>query len=236
MNKKSTYQTIGPGAYAVWRAAPLGVLTETIEQRLILELMGELDGRRVLDAGCGDAALVRAAASRGAGCGVARLPPRGSPMNDFTIALAIHVLAIVVWIGGVSMATTVILPAIRRRDEVREQFAAFAAFERRFAWQARIATVLAAASGFYMVDRLGLWAGFGSIAYWWLDAMVLVWTVFTVLLFIAEPFFLERWLRRRAARAPERTLMLVQRFHWMLLTLSLVTIAGAVAGAHGLTF
>jgi 2-polyprenyl-3-methyl-5-hydroxy-6-metoxy-1,4-benzoquinol methylase len=66
VNKKNTYQTIGPGAYAVWRAAPLGVLTETIEQRLILELMGELDGRRVLDAGCGDAALVRAAASRGA--------------------------------------------------------------------------------------------------------------------------------------------------------------------------
>lgn len=65
-SKADPPHTIGPDAYAVWRAAPLGVLTETIEQRLILELMGELDGRRVLDAGCGDGALVRAAASRGA--------------------------------------------------------------------------------------------------------------------------------------------------------------------------
>jgi uncharacterized membrane protein len=157
-------------------------------------------------------------------------------MNDFAIALAIHVLAIVVWIGGVSMVTTVILPAIRRLDDAREQLAAFEVFERRFAWQARGATVLAAASGFFMVDRLGLWAGFRSIAYWWLDAMVLVWLLFTVLLFVAEPLFVERWLRQRMARAPESTVRLVQQFHWVLLMLSLVTIAGAVAGAHGLTF
>lgn len=157
-------------------------------------------------------------------------------MNDYAIALAIHVLAIVVWIGGVSMVTTVILPAIRRRDDAQEQFVAFEAFERRFARQARVATVLAAASGFFMVDRLGLWTEFGSIAYWWLDAMVLVWLVFTLLLFVAEPLFVERWLRQHMARAPESTLRLVQQFHWVMLMLSLVTIAGAVAGAHGLTF
>jgi SAM-dependent methyltransferase len=66
VSKGNAYPTIGPGAYATWRAAPLGLLTEAIEQRLILELMGELDGRRVLDAGCGDGALVRTAASHGA--------------------------------------------------------------------------------------------------------------------------------------------------------------------------
>ncbi len=58
--------TIGPEAYTTWRATSLGALTETIEQRLILELMGELRGARFLDAGCGDGALVCMAASRGA--------------------------------------------------------------------------------------------------------------------------------------------------------------------------
>ena len=33
---------------------------------------------------------------------------------DIAVARALHVLAIVVWIGGVSMATTVVLPALRR--------------------------------------------------------------------------------------------------------------------------
>jgi uncharacterized membrane protein len=31
-------------------------------------------------------------------------------MNDLAIARAIHVLAVIVWIGGVAMVTTVILP------------------------------------------------------------------------------------------------------------------------------
>lgn len=66
MSKADLPQTIGPDVYAAWRGGPLGILTEAIEQRLILDLMGELNGRRVLDAGCGDGALVCAAASRGA--------------------------------------------------------------------------------------------------------------------------------------------------------------------------
>jgi uncharacterized membrane protein len=35
-------------------------------------------------------------------------------MNDVTLARAIHVLAIVLWIGGVGLVTTVLLPAVRR--------------------------------------------------------------------------------------------------------------------------
>lgn len=57
---------IGPDAYASWRATSLGGVTEAIEQRLILHLMGNLNAIRLLDAGCGDGELVCAATSRGA--------------------------------------------------------------------------------------------------------------------------------------------------------------------------
>ena len=57
---------IGPGAYAFWRTTSLGSITESLEQRLILELMGELAGRRVLDVGCGDGVLACAVVSHGA--------------------------------------------------------------------------------------------------------------------------------------------------------------------------
>ena len=58
--------TTGPGAYDSWRATSLGAVTEAIEQRVILEVMGDLKGARVLDVGCGDGALACAAAARGA--------------------------------------------------------------------------------------------------------------------------------------------------------------------------
>ena len=37
-------------------------------------------------------------------------------MNDFVLARVIHVLGVVLWIGGVAMVTTVLLPALRRMD------------------------------------------------------------------------------------------------------------------------
>jgi len=65
-NDTDSLTPIGPGAYALWRATTLGVVTEALEQRLILNLMGGFSGCRVLDAGCGDGALACAAASQGA--------------------------------------------------------------------------------------------------------------------------------------------------------------------------
>jgi len=155
-------------------------------------------------------------------------------MDDLAIARAVHVLAIVLWVGGVSMVTTVLLPAARRAGA--EGPALFETIERRFARQARLATVLAGASGFYMVQRLDLWERFRSIQFWWMHAMFSIWLLFTFVLFVAEPLFLDRWYRERAAARPESTIALAQRFHWVMLILSLITIAGAVAGSHGMLF
>lgn len=86
-----------------------------------------------------------------------------------------------------------------------------------------------------MAYRLNLWSAFLTLDGWWLDAMVLVWLLFTLMLFAAEPLFLDRWLQARAQRAPDSTFMLLQRLHWVLLMLSLITIFGAVAGSHGVS-
>lgn len=45
---------LGPGDYARWRASEVGAVTERLERPLILELVGEVSGRTVLDLGCGD--------------------------------------------------------------------------------------------------------------------------------------------------------------------------------------
>jgi len=157
-------------------------------------------------------------------------------MEDAIIARALHVLGGVLWIGSDGFVTTVLLPAVRRMRTGEERVALFEAIEGRFAWQARVTTLLVGGSGFYLVALWHLWERFRSPAYWWMHAMVLVWALFSVILFVAEPLFLHRRLLEAARQHPESTFRSIEWMHWTLLTISLVAVAGAVAGSHGWLF
>ena len=154
-------------------------------------------------------------------------------MEGWAIARVLHVVGVVLWIGGVALVTTVLLPATRRLKTPQERVAFFENIERGFAAQSRITTLITGLSGFYLVHWLDLWERFTRSEFWWMHAMVLVWALFTLVLFVLEPLFLHRWFIERARHRPESTFRLVARLHWVLLGLSLVTVAGAVAGSHG---
>jgi uncharacterized membrane protein len=154
-------------------------------------------------------------------------------MDDAAIARALHVLGVVLWIGGVGFVTTVLLPALRRIPEPARRVALFEAIEGRFAWQARGVTLLVGLTGVYLSEKWDIWDRFADPAFWWMHAMVAVWLLFTVMLFLAEPLFLHQWFRRSAERRPEATFRLIQYLHWALLALSLVAVLGAVIGSHG---
>ena len=152
-------------------------------------------------------------------------------MSDFIIARAIHVLSIVMWIGGVAFVTSVAMPAIRRSTPPDERLAAFHRFESRFVWQARLWVLLAGASGAWMIWRTGTWSRFEDGQYWWMHAMVCLWAVFAVMLFVIEPFVLHR--RMTAAADPARMFARMEWMHRVLLALALVTVVAAVMGSHG---
>jgi uncharacterized membrane protein len=154
-------------------------------------------------------------------------------MDDVIIARALHVLAVVIWIGGVAMATTVALPAVRHGELGSDKFQAFQAIEHRFAWQVRTAIIVVGLTGFYMTWRLDLWDRFRTVGFWWMHAMVCLWLLFAFVLFIAEPFILHRHFRGWATARPEVAFAWLHRAHWVLLALSVVTILGAVAGSQG---
>lgn len=157
-------------------------------------------------------------------------------MDDITVARALHVLALLHWIGGLAMVTAVVLPAARRLAEPAQGIALFETVEARFSRQVRWSVTLAGLSGFYMTERLDAWDRFLEPGFWWMHAMVLLWALFTAILFAAEPLVLDPWFRRRAATAPAATLALVQRAHWLLLALAAITVTAAVLGAHGLLY
>jgi len=154
-------------------------------------------------------------------------------MDNASIARVLHVLGVVFWIGGVAFVTTVLLPSVKRMKDPSERIAFFESIEGRFAWQSRFTTLLVGSSGFYLVYDWDLWGRFAEPSAWWLHAMVLVWLIFTGMLFVAEPLFLHRWFLKRSVRKPEHTFALIQLMHWILLTMSLITVIGAVAGSHG---
>ena len=94
-------------------------------------------------------------------------------------------------------------------------------------------TLLVGATGFCLTHAWSLWDRFADPTFWWMHAMVLVWVVFTAMLFVAEPLVLHRWFPARAQREPESTFRIIERLHWALLTVSLVTVVGATVGKYG---
>jgi len=153
-------------------------------------------------------------------------------MDDFSLARVVHVVSVVMWIGGVAFVTTTAMPAIRAAEPPERRLAAFHRFERRFVWQARIWVLLAGASGVWMTQSGGLWDRFSDPAFWWMHAMVAVWLVFFAMLFVIEPLVLQR--RMTASSQPERDFDRMERMHRVVLALALTAVIGAAAGSRGL--
>jgi uncharacterized membrane protein len=143
-------------------------------------------------------------------------------MALFNILLAIHVLSVVWWIGGVFAVTTSLLPLFSRLP-ADERIQWIQRFEGRFANQARIAVLLAGISGLWMYALLP-----GEITHsWWIGLMLLVWVLFAIMLFVAEPLRLPAKLG--VIHSPRKFLLV----HAVLLALALAAIAGGVIGARG---
>ncbi len=154
-------------------------------------------------------------------------------INTFVLARVFHVLGVIVWIGGVAMVTLVILPSVRRIEDVERRVSLFEAIEGRFTYFAQASVIVVGLSGLYLLYRMNAWGLFYSLSHWYLHAMVLIWTVFALVLFVLEPLVLHRYFHERARREPERVFRWMTLMHVVLLTMSLMTVAGAVAGSHG---
>jgi uncharacterized membrane protein len=154
-------------------------------------------------------------------------------MDDIAIARALHVVAVLHWIGGLAFVTLVVLPTIAAVAEPARRLVLFEAVERRFSGQVKLSVPLAGASGAYMAERLDLWNRFVDSAGWWLAAMALLWLLFMAILFVIEPLLLHSRFRARAAIDLEGAFRLIQRLHWLLLAIAAVVVTAGVLGAHG---
>ncbi len=152
--------------------------------------------------------------------------------NDFVLARVLHVIAVIIWIGGVAFVTTVLIPAIRKTQSPENRLQIFEILENKFSFQAKFTTLLAGVTGFYMLHIMNGW----SSMQWWIYLMIFVWAIFTAVLFIFEPLFLHKWFHKQATINSEKSFLVLQIMHIILLIISLLAVFGGVAGVHGLLF
>lgn len=156
-------------------------------------------------------------------------------MDDITLVRALHVLAVIHWIGGLAFVTLTTLPLARVASTANEGLDLFAAVELRFAAQVRISVPLVGATGLWMTYRLDAWDRFVDPVSWWMPAMLCMWLFFMLMLFVLEPLLHDRF-EKKARGDPASALRRMSHLHVLLLSLAAITALGAVAGSHGFSF
>lgn len=154
-------------------------------------------------------------------------------IDDLALARAIHILALVHWIGGVAAVTTIILPRARELPDAKDALAVFEAFEQRFARQARVSILLAGLSGAYMLIKLDAWDRFQYASFWWMHLMVAVWVLFALMIYVLEPIVIHNFFHELALREKDRAFALATIFHVIALLVSAIAIGAGILGAHG---
>lgn len=145
---------------------------------------------------------------------------------EYVIALTIHVISVVVWIGGVSFVTLVTFPMILRMDKSLEMVMVFQGTEHRFGKIAKVMVVLAGLSGLYLISEKGI-SGPGV----WI--MIFVWAFYASLLFGLEKLIFKKLFNKPGEQADMKKIFnLLQSFHWVVLGLSLLAIAGGIWESH----
>jgi hypothetical protein len=143
----------------------------------------------------------------------------------YIIALSIHVLSIVIWIGGVAFVTLVTFPMILRMEKSLEMVMVFQGVEHRFGKIAKVMVILAGLSGLYLLSVKGF-----SVGVW---IMIVLWAVYASLLFGLEKMIFKKLFGKPDQQADmKKVFNLLQGFHWVVLALSLLAVVAGIYAGH----
>ncbi|MCK5426750.1 MAG: hypothetical protein KAJ34_03570 [Thermodesulfovibrionia bacterium] len=150
----------------------------------------------------------------------------------YITALIIHVISIVIWIGGVAFVTMITFPMIQRTDNSLEQVLMFQGVEHRFSKIAKIMVILVLLSGLYLIkDKYDFRISNLNFGVW---VMIVLWTVYASLLFFLEKLIFKKLFSRPSEKQLDtrQVFFTLQVFHWFVLSLSFFAIAAGIWTAH----
>lgn len=149
-----------------------------------------------------------------------------------TALLIIHVISVIVWIGGVTFVTTVVFPMMYRTEGSLEKALLFQGVEHRFVAQVRWLLALVGVTGFWLfiakydIAVLGRSEGLGIVI------MFLAWAVY-VTVYLSERRIFARMFADPSKVDMDKALRMINAMHWGLLTISYSGVAAGIWFGHG---
>ena len=145
---------------------------------------------------------------------------------------AIHVVTIVLWIGGGSFVTIIVFPMLLRMEGSLEKVMFFQGVEHRFAKLAKIYVAIAGVTGFlilYLNNGYSLLFTREGIG---LTLMLIAWVFYVLVLLFEKKIFLKLFSQPEKLDTSQIFFRL-SAFHWFVLGISLLAVAAGVWQGHG---
>ncbi len=148
---------------------------------------------------------------------------------------AIHVTIIVLWIGGVSFVTIIIFPMLVDMDDSLEKALIFQRIESVFAKQARYYAWTAGVTGFLLLYLLGMHTLLFTRYTVGISIMIIAWAFYVLVLTFEKRIF-KIVFSEPSKYDPAKVFVLLARFHWVVLGVSLGAVFVGVWAGHGGSF
>lgn len=149
------------------------------------------------------------------------------------LLIAIHVLGVVIWIGGVAFVTIIIFPMIIRMESSLEKMLFFQGIEHRFARIAKLCVIVVGITGAWLLHLTDEWRILFKLSGIGPTIMLIVWTLYVLILLFEAKLF-KALFKGQPQQDTSKVFVALSIFHWIVLSLSLLAIAVGVWAAHGI--
>lgn len=155
----------------------------------------------------------------------------------FTLLHIIHLLTVIIWIGGLVFVTSIVLPMAIRTPDALQKVLMFQRIEHRFAPLAKVYNIITGVTGFAMMFLMGWQGALFTRSGIPLTFMLLIWVFWFVMLFGLEPIIIKKMLENMLKKGEQMDIESVftkmNRLHWVMVVISLAASAAGVLVAHG---
>lgn len=149
-----------------------------------------------------------------------------------TLLLIVHVIGVIIWIGGVAFVTTVIFPMMYGTEGSLEKALLFQGVEHRFSGMVKWLLAAVGGTGLYMLYAV---YGFGILLQprgWAILVMIAAWTLYAMII-LAEKKIFGKLFANPEKVDMNKALRTVNLMHWFLLLVSFSAVAAGVWFGHG---
>lgn len=155
----------------------------------------------------------------------------------FLLMHIIHLLTVIIWIGGLVFVTGIVLPMAIKTPDALQKVLTFQRIEHRFAPLAKVYNIITGISGFVMVYLMGWHKLYFTKAGIPLTFMTAVWVFWFVMLIGLEPIVIKKMLNKMMQEGSKMDIDAVfgklKKLHWVMVAISLAASAAGAIVAHG---